>query len=229
MLLSTGALLLMVSTLGSNYGSRCFDDHASVRHAAYTNLGVTAFQVFFAAYIQWTLIKNIAGEVRDTPLRGRELAKQMWHIMLYDFVFCIYVPVSLFAVVFGIVQPSFAATCVSNGVPGGATAVLAGVFLTLQTVLSWAYLTCWGCLVSCFGVGEKAFDSIRGRSPVADPYAGTSSTATQLVPTPSAPPAAPVQPVMGRMGAVMGQPPPQVVQGVPVTGQPAFAAPVERY
>lgn len=125
--MSIAFALSMLSLEGFNMSSDCFQKNDQVRLAAYVNMGLAAVHMFFAIYIQFKLIRDFNGSEGEEPTamqggQGWALAKRMWHIILYDFVFCLYVPVALGSFGFGFYQFGGAHACSTDGHKGSAAA-----------------------------------------------------------------------------------------------------------
>lgn len=167
--MSIAFALSMLSLEGFNMSSDCFQKNDQVRLAAYVNMGLAAVHMFFAIYIQFKLIRDFNGSEGEEPTamqggQGWALAKRMWHIILYDFVFCLYVPVALGSFGFGFYQFGGAHACSTDGHKGSAAAWFAGVFLVCYGWMTVAYLMCWSCYVACCGLSERTIQQFKDKT-----------------------------------------------------------------
>lgn len=177
----------MISIAGSAFSTgECLQNNSMTKTALFVDLGLAAFHIFFAIYIQWKLIKTIAGEDEDST-QGMGLAKRMWNIVLYDFVFCIYLPVAFLSFVFGCIQPAWAYTCIDESWDGGGAAWFAGIILVVYGCSAASYLCCWSCLVSCSGLTQRSFRQARSayvQQTGQRPHAGSEMAAPMAVAQP---------------------------------------------
>jgi len=198
----------MFSLEGYGLSSDCYQKNDQVRLAAYVNMGLAAVHVFFAIYIQFKLIRDFNGAEGEDPTAlqggtGWALAKRMWHIILYDFVFCLYVPVAIGSFGFGFYQFGGAHACSSHArdFHGSAAAWFAGVFLVCYGWMTVAYLMCWSCYVACCGLSERTIQQFKDKTGRSNPIEGQGSVdSTQLA-------TAVAQPVIAQAPASAPMPP----------------------
>lgn len=180
MLLSFLLGLATLAIAGKTSSSSCQQESPEVRTAMFINLSLAAFHIFFAVYIQWKLIKTIAEDTDGN--QNMAMATRMWNIVLYDVVFCIYVPVAGFSFVWGFIQPGYASECVREGLDGGNWAWFMGVVFVTYGLAAVSYLCCWTCVVSTCGITQGSFQSARANFMQAQARNPLVGSATQMSP-----------------------------------------------
>lgn len=111
----------------------------------------------FAFYIQRRLVCAI-GKVDAKSMTYKEIASKTSEIMLYDFGFCLYIPVFIGSMCYPLVGASALTDCAGTG-----AAWVAAVLLVLYGLIVGSYFVCWACYNHCCSAAQEIKGGVRTR------------------------------------------------------------------